>query len=214
MPSLFTRLREEGSQLDDCVNSASHPTQGHPEPVAAVRPSRAELPVPSATESLRGVPLNDESPPRSPRRRLRRVLENGLSADLKGHNHTGRRPSGSCTCRRRQLAVLPPCRSYDRGPTIDQVGGARSGLLGATSLILRTQSCRPGHQHRGLPPQRSVLVHPTIPVFIPQAYVSPRPRTSFGSPTNPSDQIGRGPTESQLSEYGVSASTSTKTYVS
>ena len=60
--SLITRLRQEGSQLDDGINSASHPKQGHPEPVAAVYLSYAELPVLSMIESLHGVLLNNKSP--------------------------------------------------------------------------------------------------------------------------------------------------------
>jgi hypothetical protein len=43
---------------------------------------------------------------------------------------------------------------------------------------------------------RSVPIHPTLPVFIPQASASPRPRTPRGSTANPSDQVGRGPIES------------------
>ncbi|KAL2829037.1 hypothetical protein BDW59DRAFT_142760 [Aspergillus cavernicola] len=48
LPSLITRLREEGSQLDDeSVPLANNPTQGHPEQGAAVSPSRTELIAPS-----------------------------------------------------------------------------------------------------------------------------------------------------------------------
>ncbi|KAE8155499.1 hypothetical protein BDV40DRAFT_294282 [Aspergillus tamarii] len=72
LPGLITRLRDEGSQLEDeSVPLANHPTQGHPEPGVGVAPPRTEPPVPSAMESSRGSPRDDENAPRSPRQRLR-----------------------------------------------------------------------------------------------------------------------------------------------
>lgn len=72
LPDLITRLRDEGSQLeDDSVPLANHSTQGHPEPGTGVAPPRPEPPVPCAMESSRGSPRDDENVPRSPRPRLR-----------------------------------------------------------------------------------------------------------------------------------------------
>ncbi|UDD63780.1 hypothetical protein AFCA_011040 [Aspergillus flavus] len=72
LPDLITLLRDEGSQLEDkSVPLANHPTQGHPEPGAGAAPPRTDPPVPSAMESSRGSPRDDENVPRSPRPRLR-----------------------------------------------------------------------------------------------------------------------------------------------
>ncbi|KAE8334190.1 hypothetical protein BDV24DRAFT_170453, partial [Aspergillus arachidicola] len=82
LPDLITRLRDEGSQLEDeSVPLANHPTQGHPEPGAGVAPPRPEPPVPSAMESSRGSPRDDENAPRSPGPRLRTNLNRAGTRD-------------------------------------------------------------------------------------------------------------------------------------
>ncbi|KAL3468785.1 hypothetical protein BJX99DRAFT_242691 [Aspergillus californicus] len=95
----------------------------------------------------------------------------------------------------------PPCRCFEAviedntNTIVMHFGGELVMDEDTIRLIARdlefhhTPTYRRGHRHWSQPPQPSVLVHPTLPVFIPQAGASPRPGTPCESPTNSSDSI-------------------------
>jgi hypothetical protein len=99
----------------------------------------------------------DEDTMRSIAREVEDSVTLGWSADQTGRNNVSRRPSGSCTCRGHQLAVLRLCWSYDRGLTTGLVGGAGSGVPGAMSNGLRARPYYPCHRRLDLTPYAFAL---------------------------------------------------------